>query len=45
MFFDDQEARPADKASGPDPGQSAAHSKEGLQLQVFSPPDSVLKTF
>ena len=34
ILSNDQEARPADKAVGPDSGQSAANTEEGLQLQV-----------
>ena len=31
----DQEAGPTDQAAWPDPWQGAAHTEEGLQLQVF----------
>ena len=35
FLLGDQEAGPTDQAAWPDPWQGAAHTEEGLQLQVF----------
>ena len=35
FLLGDQEAGPTDQAARPDPWQGAAHTEEGLQLQVF----------